>query len=383
MPRRYKTQDEFDVLQPPRIRAARDLVDRSSLTIQNIEEANPGVSGKTLKDTNPAYKAARKVHKTKTARVSSEESNVLAPGPGREHAYPPDKPRAKQIKDASRASRIKAGKAVDHAIELHHKMPKGISAAFFNRARDFMEDGSMTLDEFKGMATRAQKLGMETGDIEQNILPQAPTPHNRFHTEMRAQPSYQFPGENLEMGKDDLTKRLRGIKNKKELTTLWDSFLAEDGKYLYKTSEIWEPLDDAIKSVSPKYTGTAKSAKVKLPNTSKLKLPKVNIPVAGGLLAAGATLLSGGNAMAAAGEFIEAENPLSGGALADGTVTGYQQERNNNPLHYGRNGPNVPRPGQRERAQQLRINPSSEMGIETIGRYVKDGWNSIKSLFIK
>ena len=86
--------------------------------------------------------------------------------------------------------------------------------------------------------------------------------------------------------------------------------------------------------------------------------------------------------MAAVGNMIDAENPIDGGALADGTVTGYQQERNNNPLHYGKNGPNVPRPGQRERAQQLRINPSSEMGIETVGRYVKDGWNAMKSLFI-
>ena len=126
-----------------------------------------------------------------------------------------------------------------------------------------------------------------------------------------------------------------------------------------------------------------KTSKVKLPKTSKVKLPKVNIPVAGGLLAAGATLLSGGDAMAAAGEFIEAENPLSGGALADGTVTGYEQERNNNPLHYGKNGPNVPRPGQRERAQELRINPSDEMRGERHGRYVKDAWNAIKSLFIK
>ena len=115
----------------------------------------------------------------------------------------------------------------------------------------------------------------------------------------------------------------------------------------------------------------------------KLKLPKVNIPLAGGLIAGGATLLSGGDAMAAVGNMIDAENPIDGGALADGTVTGYQQERNNNPLHYGKNGPNVPRPGQRERAQELRINPSSEMGIETVGRYVKDGWNAMKSLFIQ
>jgi hypothetical protein len=106
----------------------------------------------------------------------------------------------------------------------------------------------------------------------------------------------------------------------------------------------------------------------------------LKIPVLGGLMAAGATLLNGGDAQAAAGEFIEAENPLSGGSLADGTVTGFEQERNNNPLHYRRHGPNVPRPGQRERAEQLKVNPSSERGYETIGRYVKDSFNFMKQL---
>jgi hypothetical protein len=108
----------------------------------------------------------------------------------------------------------------------------------------------------------------------------------------------------------------------------------------------------------------------------------LKIPVLGGAIAAGGALLSGAGAQAAVGEFIEAENPLSGGALADGTVTGMQADERNRPLHYGKNGPNVPRPGQRERAQQLRINPSSEMGIETIGRYVKDSWNTLKQLMI-
>ena len=106
------------------------------------------------------------------------------------------------------------------------------------------------------------------------------------------------------------------------------------------------------------------------------------VPLAGGVLAAGATLLNGGGAQAALGDFIDAENPLDGGALGDGTVTGYQQERNNNPLHYGKYGPNVPRPGQREQAQRLRINPSAERGYETIARKVTDTYNQVKSLFI-
>ena len=256
MEARYLSQPDFDIKQPQRIRDARDLVDSSGLKIQNIEEANPGVTTKELSIKNPEYKAAKKVHKTKTAQVSSEESNILTPGPGREYAYPPTRPRAKEIKVAS----LEARKTIED-LELHHKLPKGISAAFFNRARDFMENGVMTLDEFKDMAVRAQKRGMEPGDIEQNILPQSKVPHNRFHTEMRAQPSNQFPGENLEISKTKLTERLRQVKNKKDLNKLWDEFLDDDGRYLYESAEIWEAMDEVIKSISPEYTGTAKSKK--------------------------------------------------------------------------------------------------------------------------
>ena len=106
----------------------------------------------------------------------------------------------------------------------------------------------------------------------------------------------------------------------------------------------------------------------------------LRIPVLGGAIAAGTTLLSGGDVQAAVGEFIEAENPLSGGALADGTVTGFGADERNRPLHYGKNGPNVPRPGQREHAERLKVNPSSERGYETMGRYVKDSWNNLRQL---
>jgi hypothetical protein len=75
---------------------------------------------------------------------------------------------------------------------------------------------------------------------------------------MRAQPSYQFPGDNLEISKTKLTQRLRKVKTKKDLNELWDQLLSEDAKYLYETAEIWQPMDKAIKSVSPEYTGTAK-----------------------------------------------------------------------------------------------------------------------------
>jgi len=112
-----------------------------------------------------------------------------------------------------------------------------------------------------------------------------------------------------------------------------------------------------------------------------------------GLLNAGKSFAKGDVAggLASTAEAVVGEIPIAGDAivetvsgstLGDGTVSGYQQERNNNPLHYGNHGPNVPRPNvfnsERERAEQLRQNPSSERGYETITRWVKDNvWNKL------
>ena len=35
----------------------------------------------------------------------------------------------------------------------------------------------------------------------------------------------------------------------KDLESLWDEFLADDGKYIYQTAEVWEELDALIKSI--------------------------------------------------------------------------------------------------------------------------------------
>ena len=263
---KFYNQGEWDVTQGKRIDEARDAVDASREIIENIKDANPGVKHGELRKTIPEYKAADKALRAKMPRISSEESNLLAPSKGREQAYPPAKPRAKELKGifTRQARREKVRKGVDQIIEqvdLHHKFPKGISAAFFNRGRDLIEDGVMTYNELVNMAKRAQKKGIEPGDIETNLEPMFKTPHDTFHAEMRAQPSYQFPGDNLEISKTKLTQRLRQVKNKKDLNELWDQLLSEDAKYLYETAEIWQPMDKAIKSVSPEYTGTAKSKK--------------------------------------------------------------------------------------------------------------------------
>ena len=260
---KFKTQGEFDVTQPARIDAARTAVDDIKLILQNIEEANPGVKPGVLKETIPEYKAAQKALGAKMPQVSSEESNLLAPGLGREQAYPRTKPRAKEVKgEFIKDARRDIEKGVNQVIEqidLHHKFPKGMSAAVFNRGRDLIEDGKMTYNDLVDMAKRAQQRGLEPGDVETNLEPMFKTPHDSFHLEMRAQGSNQFPKENLEINKNKLTQKLRQVKSKKELNALWDEMLSDDVKYLYETSEIWQPMDKLIKEISPKFTGKAKS----------------------------------------------------------------------------------------------------------------------------
>jgi hypothetical protein len=122
-----------------------------------------------------------------------------------------------------------------------------------------------------------------------------------------------------------------------------------------------------------------------------LRLGKA-LPLVGagaGLLNAGSSFAKGDVAggLAHTAEAVVGEIPVvgdavvetvSGSSLGDGTVSGYERERNDNPLHYNKQGPNVPRPGQRERAQQLRQNPNTERGYETITRWVREGvWNKL------
>ena len=48
----------------------------------------------------------------------------------------------------------------------------------------------------------------------------------------------------------------------------------------------------------------------------------LNVPMVGGVIAAGSAIAGGAGPAAAAGAFVDAENPIDGGALADGTLDG-------------------------------------------------------------
>ena len=250
----FLEQEQYDVVRPERINAVRDKLDETKEVIQNIEENNPGVKKGVLTATNKEYKRAKENLEDLEALLSSEESNIVAPQPGKEWSYPPNMPRAKEIKAAENDIR-----GTMEAFELHHLIPKGISAAMMNRVRGFIDEGIATVDDLKRFAKRPTELGLpDIGDLETNLNPMSRVPHSTFHTEMRYQGSYQFPGQKLEISKQNLASELAKVKNFKDLETLWDEMLKGDIKYLVETNKMWEKADEAIKSVSPEYTGTAR-----------------------------------------------------------------------------------------------------------------------------
>ena len=176
------------------------------------------------------------------AKLSSAQSNVEPFTPESPQAYPPNTAAAKQM---VAAEKIKRG--TTDILHLHHKLPKGMSAAFFDRMDQFISRGEAVNDDLLDMANEAKKLGLKTGDAKQNILPIADKPHSTLHTEMRAMDSGLFG--KMELGKTELTAAMREAKTPADLKKLWKEWLNSDATYLVETAEIWEPLDDLIKEV--------------------------------------------------------------------------------------------------------------------------------------
>ena len=176
------------------------------------------------------------------AKLSSSQSNVEPFTPDSPQAYPPNTAAAKQM---VAAEKIKRG--TTDILHLHHKLPKGMSAAFFDRMDQFISRGEAVSDDLLDMADEAKKLGLKTGDAKQNILPIADKPHSTLHTEMRAMDTGLFG--KMELGKTELTAAMREAKTPADLKKLWKEWLNSDAAYLVETAEIWEPLDDLIKEV--------------------------------------------------------------------------------------------------------------------------------------
>lgn len=176
------------------------------------------------------------------AKRSSAQSNVLPFTPENPKAYPANLAAAKDIVTAEKLKR-----GTTDMLHLHHKLPKGMSAAFFDRMDQFISKGVASPDDLADMADEATKAGVRTGDARSNILAIADRPHTELHTEMRAMGSGMFG--RMELGKKELMAAMQQAKDPTSLKALWKAWLTDDARYLVETAEVWEPLDALLKEV--------------------------------------------------------------------------------------------------------------------------------------
>jgi hypothetical protein len=179
------------------------------------------------------------------AKLSSAQSNILPATPENPKAYPPNLTAAKEMVQAEKIKR-----QTTESLHLHHKLPKGMSAAFFDRMDYFIGRGEASTDDLLEMADEATKIGLTTGDLRSNILPIADKPHTTLHTEMRAMGSGMFG--KMELGKKELMGAMREAKDPTTLKALWKAWVNDDAKYLVETAEVWEPLDTLLKEIRSK-----------------------------------------------------------------------------------------------------------------------------------
>jgi hypothetical protein len=194
------------------------------------------------------YRSINKMSRVakKEAEMSSAQSNVLPFTQEDPKLYPPKLKAASQAVSAERLKR-----ATTEELHLHHKLPKGMSAAFFDRMDYFISRDVAVSDDLIEMAEEARKLGLSTGDRKSNMLIIPRDPHMSFHTEMRTMGDVGKFGE-IELGKKDLQKILLKTKDPTSLKALWKAWLTEDAKYLVETAEVWEPLDNLLKEIRKK-----------------------------------------------------------------------------------------------------------------------------------
>lgn len=261
------TQEQWDTQRGAEIRLKRDKVDDAQIALENIEASNTGVSKKELKAKNvDDYKTNLRRKEDGQAEVSSAESNIVVPTADNPYAFPRDKPGAKVYKQEVRVANEALGRSIEQ-LDLHHLIPKGMSAAIYNRARDFIEKGLVDEKYLNRLAAKFKKLtGADTGDLKSGILPMRKPQHDAMHLESRLQPSDTFPGESMEIMKEALTSKLAKINNPKDFEILVDNLLKNDIKDLVDNARVWENLDDVIKSINPDFTGLATPLKLQKKN---------------------------------------------------------------------------------------------------------------------
>jgi len=166
--------------------------------------------------------------------LSRAQSNVLVPTEDNPLWYKTTK--ALFVKKQEQLRR-----GLTQALEQHHKFPKGLSGAYFNRMDELIDAGLAEPDDLFVMAEYARKKGVEAGDVRSNLANQVKKPHTELHKYMRN------TGE--EMSKTKWKQVVKEAKDVNELMVLWRDIIDNNVIPNYKLAEVWQPLDDLISEI--------------------------------------------------------------------------------------------------------------------------------------
>ena len=245
--------DEIDALRELKgdPKNLQEFVNNSSPELQKYWETEKGNVNKIIDRLTDNKKNAQE-------GLSRAESNVLPFVSTKEAERIQDFKNVNYFRSTIGLSEKKAeqtARKIKGYLEQHHLFPKGMSAAFFGKMDELISKGVATKDDLILMAEFASVKGRRAGDIKANLLNMQQTPHNRMHTELRSM--------GAELSKSDYQRLLKDVDNVDDLLDRWaDLFepgIEGDAVYNAAVAELWEPMDDLIGSVSPKYTGEAKS----------------------------------------------------------------------------------------------------------------------------
>ena len=144
---------------------------------------------------------------------------------------------------AEKILRARGDLQIKEYLQQHHLIPKGMTAAYFDKMDQLIASGKAKLDDLVLMAEVAAAKGKPTGDVKVNIEDMIPKPHNEMHMVLRSQ--------GAEVAKSKLIKDLSKVKTVDELMEKWVREFDPDGNftYNYETAKVWEGLDKLLKEL--------------------------------------------------------------------------------------------------------------------------------------
>ncbi len=144
---------------------------------------------------------------------------------------------------AEKILRARGELQIKEYLQQHHLIPKGMTAAYFDKMDQLIASGKAKLDDLVLMAEVAAAKGKPTGDVKVNIEDMIPKPHNEMHMVLRSQ--------GAEVAKSKLIKDLSKVNIVDELMEKWVREFDPDGNftYNYETAKVWEGLDKLLKEL--------------------------------------------------------------------------------------------------------------------------------------